>query len=84
MKSILSTGPFNTAYICNIDLSKREQVKGVTNLSYVPILQVHSSVPYAGDGQVGTSALDAPLQQPHQPQEQQQSWVTPNLDLNLV
>lgn len=88
MKSIFSAGTFHAGgYVCNIDLSKAVQVKGVTNLSTVPILQVHSSVPYAGDGQAGTSALDSPLPQSSIKQRDgagHENWVTPNLNLNLI
>ena len=72
-------------YECNIDLSKSVQVKGVTNLSDMPILQVHSSVLYTGDGQYGTSILDGVLT-PRQPTQDQnkQSFVSDVLDLNLI
>lgn len=85
MKSILSIQYVPRFYECNIDLSKSVQVKGVTNLSDMPILQVHSSVPYTEDGQYGTSTLDAVLT-PRQPTQDQnkQSFVSDVLDLNLI
>ena len=48
-------------YQCNIDLSKPFQVKGVTNLSDEPIIQVHSSVPLSEqveEHELQSSALD--------------------------
>ncbi len=80
MKSILSIRPVRRFYECNIDLSKPVQIQGVTNLSDMPILNVHSSVPYSGDGMMGTSALDGVLNRP-QPTRQVVSNI---LDLNLI
>ncbi len=67
-------------YVCNIDLSRAMQVQGVTNLANVPIHSIQSSVPYSGDGQMGTSALDGVLNKP-QPTRQVVSNI---LDLNLI
>ena len=67
-------------YVCNIDLSNPEQVHGVTNLSITPIQDIISSVPYTGDGQYGTSALDGVLNKPTPPTRH----IVNKLDLNLI
>jgi hypothetical protein len=74
----------NGSYVCNIDLSKFEQVKGVTNLSAEPIVARH-------DATIGTSALD-PLPDPGQIGKPSAlgyainkiSYVDPKLKLDLV
>jgi len=81
MKSHLSTQyrpPY--PYECNIDLSKLEQVHGVTNLSIMPIIDILSSVPYTGDGQYGTSTLDHVLDKP----TPSTRHIVNKLDLNLI
>ena len=70
----------NTPYVCNIDLSKPQQVHGVTNLADVPIIEARPV-----DSVGGPSALDGfQPQRSSLGQQPKRHWVDSKLNLNLA